>query len=193
MWNSILVVFAKYCRNAVVGNNEKNSMKKLLFIPFIFLIQNLFSQNQNIVDANAVKTIDGTINESLKIITGERGKNRNWEAYRMLFTPNAQITYLHHDTAGKITPFTSSLEEFVRNGRNYYENDGFIEYELKKQIIEYNGIANAFQSYYAKENEHEEIGVNSYQLIWDGKRWWITNILWTNNSNGMELPDNLKK
>lgn len=188
-----MTVFTQFCVNTTVSKNDKISMKKLLVIPFIFLIYNVFSQNQNFADTNAVKTIDGTINESLKIITGERGKNRNWEAYRMLFTPNAQITYLHHDSKGKNTPFTSSLEEFVRNGRNYYENDGFIEYELKKQIIEYNGIANAFQSYYAKENEDEELGVNSFQLIWDGRRWWITNILWTNNSNGMELPDNLKK
>lgn len=168
-------------------------MKKLLFIPLAFILINAYSQSYQLVDTNAVKTIDGIINEGLKIITGEKGKNRNWEAYRMLFTPNAQITYLHHDTIGKNIPFTSSLEEFVRTGRAYYENDGFIEYELKKKVIEYNGVANAFQSYFAKEKEHEELGVNSYHLIWDGKRWWITDILWTNNINGVELPDGLKK
>ncbi len=167
-------------------------MRALTISLFISLNSLVFSQD-NLVDSNAVKTIAGTINESLKIITGEKNANRNWEAYRMLFTPNAQITYLHHDTTtNKNIQFTSSLEQFVRQGRAYYENDGFIEYELKKEVNEYNGIANAFQSYYAKEKEHEELGVNSYQLIWDGNRWWISNILWTNNVNGAELPKNLK-
>lgn len=168
-------------------------MKKLLLIPLCFILIKTYSQTNQLVDTNAVKTIDGIINEGLKIITGEKGKTRDWEAYRMLFIPNAQITYLHHDTTGKNIPFTSTLEEFVRAGRAYYENDGFIEYELKNKVIEYNGVANAFQSYYAKEKEHEELGVNSYHLIWDGKRWRITNILWTNNINGAELPDELKK
>lgn len=165
-------------------------MKIIIHIFFTLLYINLSAQN---LDTNVVKTIDGTINETYKIITGERGEKRNWEAFRQLFTGDAQLSVLTHDSLGRGILTTYSLEEFVRIGMKYYEKDGFIEYPLKTIINEYNGIANVFQSYYAKENEFEEEGVNSLQLIFDGKRWWITSILWTSDINGIKLPKELKK
>jgi len=169
-------------------------MKALTALLFILLLgSNLIAQDRHDLDTNVVKTIDGTVNETLKIIAGERGENRNWEAFRQLFTPSAQITVLVHDSSGYNIARSFTLEEFVRMGMKYYERVGFIEYELKKTIDEYNGIAHVFQSYYAKELDTEEEGINSYQLIFDGKRWWITSILWASNKNGVELPEEYKK
>lgn len=164
-------------------------MKVISLIVLLLLTNMLFSQTRFDLDSTTVKTIDGTINETLKIITGERGENRNWEAFRYLFTPNAQITVLNHGEDNKNVHKTYSLEEFVRIGMQFYENHGFIEYELKKSVDEYNGIAQVFQSYYAKELDHEERGINSYQLIYDGQRWWITSLLWTSDRNGVKLPE----
>lgn len=168
-------------------------MKSFLFILFFLVSASVQAQNRTAWDSTAVKTIDGTINEVLKIITGERGMNRDWEAFRYLFTPNAQITVLRHEKNNVNTPVTYSLEEFVRLGMRFYENHGFTEYELAKTIDEYNGIAHAFQSYYAKELDIEEQGINSYQLVHDGKRWWIVSLLWTNNRNGIPLPKEYKE
>jgi hypothetical protein len=175
---------------AITAAIENNNMKLITPIFLILFSLNIRAQD---LDTNIVKTIEGTINETYKIITGERGEKRNWEAFRQLFTPDAQISVLIHDTLGNGIIKTYTLEEFVRIGMKYYENDGFIEYPLKTIINEYNGIANVFQSYYAKELELEEQGVNSLQLIFDGDRWWITSILWTSNLNGVELPNELKK
>ena len=55
-------------------------------------------------------------------------------------------------------------------------------------VEEYNGIATVFQGYYAKELDMEEKGVNSYQLFYDGTRWWITGLIWTSDRNGVALP-----
>jgi len=60
-------------------------------------------------------------------------------------------------------------------------------------VDEYNGIAQVFQSYYAKELDIEEKGINSFQLVHDGKRWWIFNILWTNDRNGNKVPSKYLK
>ncbi len=164
-------------------------MKKIVVL--LFLLPGVFylsAQDFVKLDSSVVETIDGTINESLKIISGERGKKRNWESFRQLFTPNAQISVLNHDSLGNGVLRTYSLEEFVRIGMKYYEGDGFIEYELNKTINEYNGIAHVFQAYYAKELNIEEKGINSFQLIFDGKRWWITSLLWVSDRNGIKLP-----
>ena len=165
-------------------------MKLKLLIGFLFVFNiTLEAQVQN----NAFESIDGVVNEGLKIVSGKKGESRNWEAFRMLFTPNAQLSVLNHDTLGNAKVNTYSLEEFVRIGMRFYEGDGFLEYEITKTIDEYNGIAHVFQSYRAEELDLVEEGINSYQLIFDGKRWWITSILWTSNRNGVELDSSYKK
>ena len=165
---------------------------KLLFgFLFVFILN--FETVAQIETLTAVKSIDGIVKEGLKIISGERGESRNWESFRILFTPNAQLSVLNHDSLGNAKLNTYSLEEFVRIGMHFYEGDGFLEFEITKTVDEYNGIAHVFQSYGAEELELVEEGINSYQLIYDGERWWITNLLWTSNRNGIELDSEYKK
>ena len=163
-------------------------MKKLLTFSFLLLAIHSFGQNKTPVE-DPTKTIHGIVNEGLKIITGDSTKVRDWEAFRDLFTADATFTVLSHDTTGVAKHRTFSLEAFVRIGRRGYERYGFIETEVKKTVEEYNGIAQVFQSYFAKSRDHEEHGINSYQLVNDGTRWWITSIVWTDNTNGVELPE----
>lgn len=162
-------------------------MKKLFTLSILLIAIHCVAQDKTRGE-DPTKTIHGIVNEGLKIITGDSTKVRDWEAFRDLFTADATFTVLSHDTTGSAKHRTFSLEAFVRIGRRGYERYGFIETEVKKTVDEYNGIAQVFQSYYAKGREHEELGINSYQLINDGTRWWITSIVWTDNTNGVELP-----
>ena len=158
----------------------------LLLLTFIALSTTGFAQS---TENDPTKTIDGIVNEGLKIITGDSTKIRDWEAFRNLFAPDATFTVLMHDSTGAGKYRTFSLEAFVRIGMRGYQKHGFIETEIKKTVDEYNGIAQVFQSYYAKGKDHEEHGINSYQLVNDGSRWWITSLIWTDNTNGVELPE----
>jgi hypothetical protein len=165
-------------------------IKSILFVVIVLMLSPI-AKTQT-VDLSVVSTIDGVINEGLNIVSGKRGENRDWEAFRQLFTDNAQISVLVHDSLENAQIHTYSLEQFVRIGMQFYEKDGFIEYEMGRTIEEYNGVATVFQSYYAKELGLEEEGINTYQLIFDGKRWWISSLLWTSNRNGVEVPSKYK-
>ena len=60
---------------------------------------------------------------------------------------------------------------------------------ISKVVDEYNGIAHVFQTFYAKDSENfEERGITSYQLVYFNNRWWIANIVWTGDSNGVKVP-----
>ncbi|MCF8332042.1 MAG: hypothetical protein K9H84_06285 [Bacteroidales bacterium] len=157
---------------------------------FIFNLSEMPAQSIKHPDTNAVKTIDGIINETLAFISGESKSSYNWGSFRLLFAADAQFMYLSHDKDGQKTLHTMNLEEFARLGMQAYQQSDFSEYELKKTIDEYNGIAHVFQSYEASGDFGSERGMNSYQLIFDGKRWWITSILWTDNKNGIPIPEN---
>ena len=32
-------------------------------------------------------------------------------------------------------------------------------------------------------------GINSIELFWDGKRWWIANAIWTDETPGQPIPN----
>ena len=161
-------------------------MRSVLFLATTLLLSsNLFAQKET---PESVKSIEAIVKAPLEIISGEKGEIRDWEAFRNLFTATATFSFVQHDTLGNSRYRSFSLEEFVRIGRRGYEGNGFLEYELSKTVDEYNGIAHVFQSYYAK-GQKEEKGINSYQLMYDGNRWWITSLIWVSNENGVPLPD----
>lgn len=140
-------------------------------------------------ESAAVSTIDAIVNEVLETISGDSTVTRDVEKLRMLFTADATLRTLAMAPDGSRQLRTFNLEEFARIVRDYYSGTNFYEYELKKTVNEYNGIAQVFQGYEVKGPRGTEQGINSYQLYFDGERWWITSILWVSDRNGIALPE----
>jgi hypothetical protein len=165
-------------------------MKNILTASLLFVSVNLFAQNKMNVDTNAVHSINGIVKEMLRLVSGEKGKARNWEFFRSLFLPTAQFTVVNHSDSISQPVETVSLEEFIKLMHDQYYDAGYLEYEINKVVNEYNGIANVFQTFYGKDSENlEERGINSYQLVYFNNRWWIANLLWTGDNNGVKVPE----
>jgi hypothetical protein len=140
-------------------------------------------------DTNAVKSINGIVKEALRLQSGERGKTRNWKALRNLFLPTATFTILNTGDSLHQPIETISLDDFIELMHDNYYEEGYLEFETGKTINEFNGIANVFQSFYGKDSKNEEArGINSYQLVYFGKRWWIVNLLWTLETDKAKIP-----
>jgi hypothetical protein len=169
-------------------------MKRSLILALVLLTGSLRAQETMLVDSIAVKSIDGVVKEVLRIISGEKGKKRNWEVFRQLFLPTARFTVHSHDSTKKQPIESVGLDEFITILHDPYYDQGFLEYEITKTVDEYNGIAQVFQTYYAKDSGgHEEKGITSYQLVNYSHRWWIVSIVWTGNSNGVPVPEKYLK
>jgi len=163
-------------------------MNRIILILTLIGIQNLlFAQ----IDTTSLTTIEGITNKMLQLISGEVGEERNWEEYRNLFLPTAQKLAISETKDGAKRIRVMNLEEFVRNIGPLYSRDGFEEYAIGLTVNEFNGIANVFQSYYCKNlvGTYEKRGINSYQLVYLDNRWWISNVLFTNESEESKIPD----
>ena len=165
-------------------------MKKILAVFFILIsTMTLTAQEKMSSDMNAVKSIDGIVKEVLQLVSGEKGKTRNWEALRNLFLPTATFTVLNNNDSISRPVETVSLDDFIKLMHDEYYEQGYLEYETGKTIDEYNGIANVFQSFYGKDSKNEEArGINSYQLVYFRERWWIANLLWTLATDKVKIP-----
>jgi hypothetical protein len=171
-------------------------MKNLIIISSLLFFGQLNAQNQA-VDSSVVKTIDGIVNYTYELLSAKEDKIKNLEKMKFLYLPTARFTLLYHATDTKPAYYESvtmdEFFEFVYDDREYYEK-GFTQYELGKVVNEYNGIANVFQSFYAKDSENEEAtGITSYQLIYFQERWWIADLMWTNNTNNVPIPEKYLK
>lgn len=155
----------------------------------IFITSNVIAQAQTVADTAAVHSIEGIVKEVLHIISGTEGKQRDWESFRNLFLPTADFTILNHDDSFPQPVETVSLEEFISSIQDDYYEQGYLEYAIGKVVNEYNGIAQVFQSFYAKDSENQETrGITSYQLVYFSDRWWIANLVWTTDTNGVKVP-----
>lgn len=163
-------------------------MKYLIVLIILLSSIQAFSQVSK-PDSSITASPQAIINEVMNIISGDTTEVRDWEHFRSLFIPSAQFVIKNHNSQRRPVS-TLTLEEFIRNIGPTYQQNGFLEEQLDVKIDEYNGIAQVFQVYHCKtlNGTFEASGVNSYQLIYANDRWWIVNLMWSSNSNGVELP-----
>lgn len=164
-------------------------MGKIYIGLFIILSSTLSAQDKTLTDTNSVRSIDGILKKMLNIISGEKGKIRDWEAFRSLFLPTANFTVLNNVDSLLQPVETASLEEFIALMHESYYDSGYLEYETGKTVDQYNGLAVVFQSFYGQDSENrEEKGINSYQLVFFKNRWWIANLVWVIAPKGVPIP-----
>jgi len=167
-------------------------MKNLTVALFLLACRLSFAQTTT-TDTLAVHSIEGIVNQGFEMLSNINGDISNLDRMRELYLPDARFTILYHPNDSFPVAYESvSLNEFfeyMKEEHEYYEK-GFVQYEIGKVVNEYNGIANVFQSFYAKDSDNEEArGISSYQLIYFDDRWWISDVLWTANTNGVKIPE----
>jgi hypothetical protein len=141
----------------------------------------------------ALATPGALVKEVLATLSGEETKTRDMAYFKQLFHPKAQLTVVNARDNGEKSIVVFGLDEFVEVAGKNYQNAFFYEEEIASRIDEYNGIAQVFQSFTLKASNRQEQGINSYQLAFDGKRWWVVSLIWTNNRNGVAIPEKYLK
>ena len=134
-----------------------------------------------------VKSVDGLLAALYDVISGPAGE-RDWNRFRSLFMPNARLTSAEKTPDGAVRVRPSSVEDYVRLGGNYFLKNGFFEKPIVSRAETFGNVAQVFSSYESRHAPGEAPfarGINSLQMLYDGKRWWVVNILWDE-----ERPDN---
>jgi hypothetical protein len=136
-----------------------------------------------------VASPDAIIAAVYDVISGPAGEKRNWDRMRSLFAPGARLIPVGRNPQGQVVMRTLTVEEYVTGVGPRLEEMGFFERELGRVEERYGGIVHRFSSYDSRRKKEDPQpfarGVNSFQLMHDGSRWWIVTIFWQ-----AETPDN---
>ena len=136
-----------------------------------------------------VATMDSAIAALYDVISGPAGKKRDWNRFRSLFIPGARLIPTGKRQAGGFGSTVIDPEGYITRSSTVLEEQGFFEKEIARRTETFGNIAHVFSTYEAhrKADEKEPFmrGINSIQLMNDGKRWWIVTVFWE-----AERPDN---
>ncbi|MDQ2670812.1 MAG: hypothetical protein M3Y31_09290 [Gemmatimonadota bacterium] len=138
-----------------------------------------------------VGTIDSIIPVLYAVISGPVGAPRQWDRMRTLFHPAARLIPTGCDTAGNCSARVMTPEDYVQRADSLLRAVGFREREIARRTQRYGNIAHVFstyESYRRDETAPFTRGINSIQLLWDGKRWWIMNVFWDSERPGNPIP-----
>jgi hypothetical protein len=137
-----------------------------------------------------VATIDGMIQAYYDIVSGPKGQPRDWARDRTLYIPDVRFVPVDVAKDGKITPRISTHQQFAEASASL-EKEGFFENEIHRLTERFGPIAHVWSTYESRRTADGPIigrGINSIELFWDGKRWWIANAIWTSETPENPIP-----
>tara|TARA_R110002049_G_scaffold174462_4_gene341659 strand:- start:535 stop:1044 length:510 start_codon:yes stop_codon:yes gene_type:complete len=139
-----------------------------------------------------VKTLDSTIETLYAVISGEKGVERNWKLFKYLFKPDAKLIPSGKNKEGEFMVRYMKPDDYVKGSGKWLVENGFFEKEIYRKTDGFGNIAHVFSTYESfKSNADEQPfmrGINSIQLVYDGHRWWIVNIFWTQETKYNLIP-----
>ncbi len=169
-------------------------MKKFaIFLIIVFALSGAAMSQTKEANPADVESIDSIIKAVYDVISGDAGAKRDWDRFHSLFYKNARlIPSGKNATTGVVGANALSPEEYVKRVEPVFAKDGFYERELASRREVYGNIAQVFSTYvsFRKADDKKPFmrGINSFQLLNDGKRWWILTIFWQGETPENPIP-----
>lgn len=143
------------------------------------------------------KSIQAVIDAYYDCISGPIGQKRDFNRLKNLFHPEAKLIYAYwnKEESQASTLIFNNMDEYIER-LDYLDKKGFYEYEIKNSVDEFGAVSQVFSSYrYYVEDKSipSRTGITSYQLFFDGDRYWIMSMLWTFETLTNKIPDKYLK
>jgi len=139
-----------------------------------------------------VSSIDAILHAAYDTISGPAGRQRDWNRFRSLFVIGARLAAVVPNHQGGFRTVLLSPEDYIQHDDPYFQKNGFFEREVARRTERFAEIAQVFSTYESRQGADDkkpfERGINSFQLMNDGRRWWIVTIFWQGETPESLIP-----
>lgn len=144
------------------------------------------------VNTNMTATnLDAVVSALYRAVSFKAGAKPDLDLLQKLFHPRGRLVRVtpHGVEAFGIDEFITRYKENLRQGIF----TSFSEREIGREVRIFGTIAQVFSAYAAfmpadvKQPTHR--GINSLQLVFEGGRWWVFNMLWDDERPDNPLPE----
>ena len=140
-----------------------------------------------------VESPDAIVAAVYDVISGAAAEERDWDRFRSLFRPEGRLVPSGRGPGGEAGYRVLTVDEYVGNASEAFSKQGFFEREVHAEVERFGDIAHVFSTYESRRSpgdaEPFQRGINSFQLWFDGDRWWILHVLWHAEREGTPIPD----
>ncbi len=124
-------------------------------------------------------------------ISGAAGQARDWDRMRSLFHPDARLVPMLKGKDGMATRLLT-VDDYVKRSGPMLERDGFFEQEIARKVEAFGDFAHVWSTYEGRRTLADEKpflrGINSIQLVRQGGRWHVLQILWEQEADAGPIP-----
>ena len=163
-----------------------------LFLAFMMGPTTAHSQNLDDKYLDKVSSLDGTLNTLYSVISGDAGEKRNWELFKYLFRTDAKLIPIGRNNNGLPSANYMTPDEYVERAGAWLEQNGFFEKEIHRKEDSFGNMTHVFSTYVSYRTSQDKDpyarGINSIQLLNDGRRWWVVNIYWFAENEDYPIP-----
>ncbi len=141
-----------------------------------------------------VSSIDGVIAAYYGVISGPPGQPRQWGRDRTLYWPGLRFFAAGVKPDGTPVMHVMTHQQFVDGVDSAFVANGFEEHEIHRVTSRIGNIAHVMSTYETRAIGSGPVtgrGVNSIDLFWDGKRWWVIAASWDDERPGSPIPREL--
>lgn len=147
---------------------------------------------QPTADPADVATPDALLAAVYDVISGPAGEARDWDRFRSLFIEDARLMATGRRPDGGMGLRVMTPEEYITNSGPWLVENGFFETEIARTTERYGSVLHAFSTYESRRTEADPApfmrGINSFQLWFDGTRWWVVTIYWQGETDDNPIP-----
>jgi hypothetical protein len=140
-----------------------------------------------------VASIESIVAALYDVISGPAGKKRDWDRMRSLFVPYGRLIPVGRRANGEMGNRAMTVDEYIAGSSKFLEDNGFFEREIARRTERFGNIAHIFSTYESKHKADDPKpfarGINSIQLMNDGRRWWIVTVFWQGEAADNPLPE----
>ncbi len=125
-------------------------------------------------------------------ISGPIGEVRDFDRLKNLFHPNARLTYSYwnEDKTKADLMIFNTMDEYIEK-LDYLDKKGFYEYEISNEINTLGSVTQVFSAYEFRVEDNSinsQKGITSYDIFYDGNRYWIMSMFWTMENDKYPIP-----
>lgn len=139
-----------------------------------------------------VASPDAILAAVYEVISGPAGQVRDWDRFRSLYLPGARLVPTGpKKEGGGFFARTMTPDEYVARATPFFEKEGFYEKEAARRMERYGNIVQVFSTYESRHDPKEAPfarGINSFQLFFDGTRWWVVTVFWQAETAENPIP-----